>query len=161
MPKPPLASVVGARPSWRGLIDRLASPPRWARSLFSWSLSGAFAAAAANIFAWIARSGELMNVGLLGSLGVVAGSMLAAVVLIVPFLTSAGLYFLFFPHRTPRSAALWCLGFHVLAHLLVVAWFMGHAWHANLEAPVLIGALWGLWLPATINPEGLPDRGWA
>ena len=161
MPPPPVASVLGSPTSWRVLLDRLASPPRWARSMFAWSLTGAFAASAGNILGYIARVGALTELRMLSSLGVVAAAAIVSLAIILPFMFSGGLYFLFFSRRTALSGALWCASFHVVAHLVIVAWFMGQPWHANLEAPVLIGGLWGLWLPPAINPEGLPNRGWA
>ncbi len=153
---PPRATIVGSESSFRAFFDRLARPPSWASSIFAWACSGAFAGAAGNVFATLARAGALDDIRLLGSLGIVAGSLVAMIGLVIPFLVSGGLYLLLIPRRTPGAGALWNVLFHGGAHLVVVSWFLGAAWHANLEVPVVIGALWGLWLPRAANPEDLP-----
>lgn len=154
MSAPPVARVAGARPSWRNALDRLAEPPRWAHTLFAWALSGAFAGAAGNLFAAFARMGILGDIRLLGSLGIGAASMISAFVLLVPFLICGGTYMvLFMQRRTPLGGALYGAAFHGLAHLAVVAWFLRQPWHANLEVPLAIGALWGSWLPSVVGRE--------
>lgn len=156
MAAPPLAQVTRSRPSWRHLVVRLAEPPSWARTLFSWALSGAFAAAAGNLFAALARMGALGDIRLLGSIGIGAVAMISAFVLLVPFLVCGGVYLLVFSRRrTARSGAIFGAIFHGLAHLTVVAWFLHQPWHANLEVPLVLGALWGAWLPSVLGREAL------
>lgn len=156
MSAPPLAQVAGARPSWRNALARLAEPPSWARTLFAWAISGAFAAAVGNMFAALARMGVLSDIRLLGSIGIGAAAMISAFVLLVPFLVCGGTYLLVFTRRrTPLWGAIWGAAFHGAAHLAVVAWFLHQPWHANLEVPLVLGALWGAWLPAVLGREAL------
>lgn len=154
MSAPPVARVADARPSWRNALARLAEPPSWASTMFTWSLSGAFAAAAGNMFAAFARMGILGEIRLLGSLGIGAASMISALGLLVPFLACGGAYLVLFTRRrAPLTGAIFGAAFHSLAHLAVVAWFLSQSWHANLEVPLLIGGLWGAWLPSVVGRE--------
>jgi hypothetical protein len=149
--KPPLVYIPGSGAVARWW-QRFLEPPGWASSLFAWSSSGAFAAGILMVLVYLGQHGGLARMGLLSSLGVTALAIVILIGLFLPFLLSAGLYFLLVRARTPRSGALWSAGFHTIAHLIVVT-FLGFDIGMHVLVPLVIGGVWGLWLPRTINPE--------
>jgi hypothetical protein len=149
--KPPIAYIPGSGAVARWWA-RFLEPPSWASSLFAWSSSGAFAAGVVMVLVYLAQHGGLARMGLLSSLGVTALSIVILIGLFLPFLLSAGLYFLLVRSRTPTSGALWCAGFHTVAHILVVK-FLGSDIGVHALVPLAIGGMWGLWLPRAGNPE--------
>jgi hypothetical protein len=59
---------------------------------------------------------------------------------------SAGLYFVLQTKRSVASAVLWTVVFHSCAHITLLSFLRGDPLYA-IHAPILVGAIWGLWLP--------------
>jgi hypothetical protein len=123
---------------------------RFDHGLASWSFSGAFVAGCALALYAYWRAGALGDVDMGRSLGVVLFASLGTMLLVWPFLVSALLYIAVWRHGAWRSrpaASAWGAVFHTLAHAVTLQLFVGDA-GSGLAIPLVIGALWGSWLPA-------------
>ena len=122
-----------------------------------WSISGAFAACLA-ITVYIAlRSDSLVEADFVETVGWTIFAAFGATLLFWPFLASfllwlvlrrAGHHALCLQSRA--GAALYGATFHLTAHLLVTE-NLGGAPATLALMPIAVGALWGSWLPVTVD----------
>lgn len=140
----------------RRLLARLLQTPRWARTRGTWALSAGFAAGALHLLSVIILAGELDALYEIGKpdlealIGTCIGTCVVTFAFFVPLWCSATCYFAFFKPRR-LSAVIWCVSFHVLAHVGVIALFeaSSRAMLVNIHVPLVIAGLWGLWLPGS------------
>jgi hypothetical protein len=152
-PKLPAASLV-ERNVWNRWLAFALRTPRWARTRSNWALSAGFAAGALHLLSLLILSGQLDALYEIGKMdletliGTCIGTVIVTLAFFVPLWCSAGFYCAFFKPRR-LTAAIWCLSFHVLAHLGIIAMFES-TWQAmlvNIHVPILVAGVWGLWLP--------------
>ncbi len=146
-------------------IDRawrwLQQPPRWASQPGRWAISAGIAAILLHGFSMMLhrilvegaplRPGALF-LGVGEAISINFSIFFSGLLLALPLALSGQIFFSFFSRRTPLLGALWCAAFHATAHatlFLILEWDF---W-ANLQVPILVGALWGLWLPRTREHE--------
>jgi hypothetical protein len=123
---------------------------RFDHGLASWSFSGAFVAGCALTLYAYWRAGALGEIDMGRSLGVVLFASMGTMLLVWPFLVSALLYLAVWRQgawRGRAAGAMWGAAFHGLAHAIVLQVTVGDGLSA-LGLPVVIGAVWGSWLPA-------------
>jgi hypothetical protein len=151
----PSASLL-ERSVGKRILARLLQTPRWARTRSTWAISAGFAAGALHLLSAIILSGEFGALYEIGKpdletlIGTCIGTLVVTFAFFIPLWCSAGLYFgLFRPRRL--TAVIWCVGFHVLAHIGLIALFnpSSRAMLVNIHVPLLIAGLWGLWLPGS------------
>ncbi len=97
-------------------------------------------------FAYLQRSPNSVIIG-------VTVCSMAALAFFFPLWISAAAYLYLFPRRSRASAMLWCSCFHAAVHLTVGVVFNVTLAAAsyNLHVPLIIGAIWGAWLPGTVD----------
>lgn len=156
------SAALHERSAWRRLLLRLKQPPLWAARPGRWAISGGVAAVVAHLLSlavWMLIRGDLRWLDLtsarnvysllvVGFSALVSGFFVAA-----PFAVASTAYFALVGRRTPWNGALWNTAFHTIAHVLLLL-FLGVPLVAQLHVPILIGFLWGLWLPRTRDHEG-------
>ncbi len=156
------SAALHERSAWRRFFLHLKQPPAWASSTGRWAVTGGIAAVAAHLLSlavWLLFRGhiswlELTSTNSVYSLlafgfsALVSGFFVAA-----PFAVASVLYFALFGRRTLWNGALWNAGFHTVAHVLLM-FFLGISSVAQLHVPILIGFVWGMWLPRTRDHEG-------
>jgi hypothetical protein len=155
-PQPlPTASVL-AQSVWQRMLIRGLQTPRWARTRGTWALSAGFAAGALHLLSLLILFGpsdalyQIVTPNLETLIFTCIGTLIGTLTFSVPLWSSAGFYFAFFKPRR-LTAVIWCMSFHVLAHLGVIALFetSPQALLCTIHVPLLVAGLWGLWLPGT------------
>jgi hypothetical protein len=161
-PVPPVPSAVLvprtlAQRAWARLIN----PPRFAANRLTWSVSGALVVASIHVITLVGfdlcmRGHEaephVSNITFADTVIVAIAALFISLMLFPPFRLSAGLYFFFFERPSRRTAVTWSVLFHFAAHL-VTLWFLDLSLATNLWVPLVIAALWGLWLPRLMDRE--------
>ncbi len=158
-PRPLPPATLHERTAWKRWLIALGKTPRWARGRAAWAVTGSCGAAALHILSAVARTGDtrvLYEIGKVNLNMLVLYSIAALVVTFafyIPLWISASVYFALFARRRRGSAVLWCTCFHSAAHLAIGYMFNGSLEPAayNLHVPIIIGAVWGAWLPGTID----------
>lgn len=115
-----------------------------------WPVSGAVAGSVALTLTLAASSGHLWQTGFLASLGWALAAVFTTPLLFLPFLFSYLVYVLV--HRVPLldtrvGAGVFGASWHVAAHSWVLSGLEAPMLHPSSLAPLIIGGLWGSWLP--------------
>lgn len=160
-PELPAASVRHPRLS-RRLVAHLRKPPSWAAGSARWALSAAAAAVLFHILNFLVRDGSLHILFEVGKRpGEIALSLFIFTLAMLPIFAmlrlSAALYYVLQRKRTVRSAVLWTAGFHVCAHAALLGFLRAEPLFA-IHVPLLVGALWGIWLPRIHDAETYEER---
>ncbi len=114
-----------------------------------WSLTGSLVAAMSLGFYLLLSTGTLWTADVAVAFGWLVFSTMGAVCLFWPFMLS---YYTYQPvrhlcHTRPRGAlygALW----HLLVHCAILQAMDRSVMMATMAIPIVIGAIWGSWLPA-------------
>lgn len=163
-PRPLPPATLHERSTLKRWLFALGKTPRWAQGQVSWAVSAGCSAAALHVLSAVVRSGDtrvLYEIGKV-NLSMLALYSVAALIITfafyIPLWISAGVYFLLFARRSRTSAVLWCTCFHSAAHLAIGYLFNGSLEPAayNLHVPIIIGAVWGAWLPGTVDDLHAP-----
>jgi hypothetical protein len=168
IPQAELARRHAGRRARAWLAARL-RPPRWLRAEDGastggrWAISGAFAGCLGLTLYIAIHSGSLGEADFAMTLGWTIFAAFGATVLFLPFVACYLLWLLLRraggarpPLQTRLGAALFTGGFHLGAHLLVTSQ-LGGSGVLLAAVPLLVGALWGSWLPATVDDWLTPD----
>jgi hypothetical protein len=148
----PTAQIAHPGVARRGLegLRRHLLAPHFDQGLASWSFSGAFVAGCALTLYGYGVAGALGQLDMGRSLGVVLFASLGTMLLVWPFLVSALIYLAAWRHggwRSRAAGALWGATFHAAAHMGLLQLFVAEP-ATGITIPLVIGALWGSWLPA-------------
>lgn len=156
------SAALHERSTWRRFFLRLKQPPPWAARPGRWAVTGGVAAIAAHLVSfsitllirgdigWL----ELSSARNVYTLLVVSLSTLVfGFFMAGPFAVASTIYFELFRRRTLWNGAIWNTAFHTAAHSSLL-FFLGIFSFSHLHVPILIGLLWGLWLPRTRDHEG-------
>lgn len=158
-PRPLPPATLHERSTLKRWLFALGKTPRWARGRASWAVSASCGAAALHVLSVVLRSGDtrvLYEIGKV-NLGMMLIYSVAALVITfafyIPLWISANVYFVASPRPSRAGAVLWCTFFHSTAHLTIGYLFNGSLEPAayNLHVPIIIGAVWGVWLPGTVD----------
>jgi hypothetical protein len=155
-----------ARPSWpRRLVRWLAarlSPPRalgtsegFAAASY-WSLTGALAAGFAVSLFVLWHNDSLWQASLPFTVGWAVVAVLGTIFWFWPFLLS---YYMFQPLfrrieslRRRTGGAMFGALWHAGAHCLLLTHLGADPWNIGLICPLVVGGLWGSWLPTASTP---------
>jgi hypothetical protein len=165
------AAALRERRLGRRLARRLLTPPPWASRSGRWALSGGVAAIVGHLvtLAALLLFTDKLSIAdfadFLDSPSTIlftgVGTLVLGFFFAGPFMVSSGFYFALVGRRTPRNGALWNMGFHCAAHVLFMLCMGGTLYLNQLHVPLVVGLLWGLWLPRTRDHEGdLPYGTW-
>jgi hypothetical protein len=121
-----------------------------------WTLSGAVAGSVVLALVLLVGSGHLRHVGFWNSLGWALAAMFTVPLLVLPFLFSYLAYAVL--HRIPgMSCRVGGAAFGAVWHLVAHAWILDgleiEIWHISSLAPIMVGGLWGSWLPHALGLE--------
>jgi hypothetical protein len=167
LPRAELARVAWLRRAARWLQQRLDTPPSMLErdgfdAATHWAVTGALAAGFGIGFYVFVVTGELWHADLTRSLGWAVFSLLGVACLYLPFLISLVMYLPLSRHRWFRRRAVaagYGAAWHLSAHCLLIASVGGNPRSAAVAVPIVIGALWGSWLPGTVaSPPGDPEE---
>lgn len=161
LPRAELARASAARRFARWLGQRLA-PPQALRESHGfaaasyWSLTGALAAGVVVSLFLLCQSGTIWQATVPFTIGWMVIAVFGAIFWFWPFL---GSYYMFLPlyrlglvttrARGAMYGALW----HAAAHYVVLDSLSGEPFTHALMCPILVGALWGSWLPTAAAPR--------
>lgn len=164
LPELPAVTLLPRSRSHR-LLLWLQRPPRWADHSGRWALSAGICAVllhlASSALYDVVRAGGASHT-LSHLLGLSFGEaailnvciFLGGLCFAMPMASSRRLFFgLFTRRRTALDGAWFGACFHAFLHLLFLRVFDAPAWHLHLHVPILIGGLWGLWMPRIIDDE--------
>lgn len=166
LPRAELLRATTLRRLARWLGQRLEAPSALSESrgfaaASYWSLTGALAAGVVVSVFLLCQSGTIWQASVPFTVGWAVIAVFGAIFWFWPFLAS---YYMFLPvHRTglvTTRAGGACYGalWHASAHYLLLSYFGASIdWHA-LSCPILVGALWGSWLPTAVSPPGEPVK---
>jgi len=153
----PVAAITGTRSErFKAWLVRLFAPPRGFTNsspdaaMWYWSATGAMAAGLALGAMVLIYFDALLNVNMAVSLAWAVFLVLGIPVFILPFMISFSLVrYVQFPSRYVGAA--YGAVFHVLAHCGVLyALEVPSLSFPVILAPLLVGSLWGSWLPAAL-----------
>ena len=118
-----------------------------------WSLTGALAAGFVFGLYWLLVSGDLWHVDFTLTAGWAILATFGVIFWFWPFLASYYLYsalsrFLSGRLRAAAYGALW----HAAAHCALLDGLGSNEVGSTIYVPLIVGALWGSWLPAAIAP---------
>lgn len=164
IPRAELARPSTLRRSIRWLAERLAAP----RALDTasgfgaashWSLTGALAAGFTFGLYFLCVSGNVWNVDFTLTVGWAIFASFGVVFWFWPFLAS---YYMYQPLsrwlpgrlRAAIYGALW----HAAAHCALLEGLSGDGMSDSISVPLVVGALWGSWLPAAHASPSLCSR---
>jgi hypothetical protein len=120
-----------------------------------WSLTGALAAGFTLGLYLLLLSGSLWHADVTLTIGWAIFATFGVVFWFWPFLAS---YYMYLPlraipvMRTRPGSALYGAFWHTAAHCLLVRGLDSEPWSTALIVPVVVGGLWGSWLPAAHDP---------
>lgn len=160
-PALPAASVHRLTRAQR-LIARLKQPPAWAAGPSRWALSAAAFALLLHLVTVLARDGRLhllYEVGRTPSNAALTLFVfsLALMPMFAMLRFSGALYFVLLCRRTAGSGVAWTTFFHACAHMAVLGFLRAEPF-AAIHVPILVGVVWGLWLPRVHDGDSDAER---
>jgi hypothetical protein len=159
IPRVELARLSSTRRLGRWIVTRFSPPGALIRSrgfgaASYWSLTGALAAGFTMSLYLLLLSGMLWEADFVLTLGWAVFAVFGVVFWFWPFVVS---YYMYVPLgrlrilRTRPGAAAYGALWHTAAHCLLVSKLGSETVSAVLVVPVLVGGLWGSWLPAAVR----------
>lgn len=164
LPRAELARASAARRFARWLGQRLEAPralreSRGFAAASYWSLTGALAAGVVVSLFLLCQSGTIWQASMPFTVGWAIIAVFGAIFWFWPFL---GSYYMCLPlHRlglvdTRLSGAIYGALWHASAHYIALDYLGAEPFTHALLCPLLVGGLWGSWLPTAAVP---PQRG--